>query len=100
MVVQGKYCELGESEVNGFGVMAAEKVPEDTIVAKIVERKNRVLNVTPIGKMVNHSSEPNSELVLMGSEVYLKTMEEINKGDEYLADYDNPDNPWFIKGFK
>lgn len=77
--------EIKESKIQGVGIISKIKIPKNTVLFKCVE--NRV--ITPIGTKVNHCQieKSNSMLIEHKNDWYLKSMKDIEIGDEITCDY-------------
>ena len=79
------------------------EVPDDFIHYCIAQGEDMWLCPADFNKMecswfINHSSMPNVGLFLEGEYRYLKTICEIKKGEELVVDYNELDEPEYLKG--
>jgi SET domain-containing protein len=78
----GEYVYLNVSPIHGHGLFAKQKIIKNTIINNIVIQRG----------IWNHSTKPNC--VVVGDESNfrlfdLKTIKDIEKGEEILVDYRN-----------
>jgi len=77
--------EIKESKIQGVGIISKIKIPTNTVLFKCVE--NRV--ITAIGTKVNHCQIEKSNTILIEhkNDWYLKSIKDIEIGDEITCDY-------------
>ncbi len=93
---------VGPSKIHGRGVLAAEDISSGVVVGPVFRAKpgprGMLVQVTSIGWMVNHSSQPTAQLIMQQrgsiSEYYMKVIYPLRRGTEIAVDYNTC--PWFI----
>lgn len=91
-----KYVKLGESLIDGHGIIAVEFIPKATLVgvshfipdAETAHKFPQGIIRLPLGGFLNHSQNPNCMLNTEGKCWYLWTVEDIPTGDELCIDYE------------
>ena len=84
--------KIKNSKIDGQGLFTDKKLKSDTVLgishikAPIGSFENDVIR-TPLGGFVNHSNEPNCELVETDAAFYLVTKSPIKNGDELTVKY-------------
>ena len=84
--------KIKNSKIDGQGLFTDKKIKADTVLgmshikAPIGSFENDVIR-TPLGGFVNHSNEPNCELVETDAAFYLVTKAAISNGDELTVKY-------------
>ena len=85
-----KNWHIGYSDIHGKGVFATAKIEPGEIIgpARIAGKR------TPIGRYVNHSADPNAEMIELNiNEIYLRALQSIDGckggmlGDEITTNY-------------
>ena len=87
---------ISTSKLHGLGLFAAKQIPAayDLGITHIEDARFPDESVrTPLGGFINHSLEPNCDLVEQGDLFRLITLRKINKGEELTVDY----TPWYDK---
>jgi len=88
-----EYLTIGPSNIHGAGILAKEDIPGEVVIGIThVYDTNFQHNYvrTPLGGFINHSENPNCELVEdEGSDDYkkLKTLKKIKQGEELTLKY-------------
>ncbi len=83
---------IGPSQIHGMGVIAnLDLVPGDSVGVAT----HQFVVTKSLGKYINHSYTPNSELMNIDGDYLLITTKPIQKGDEITTNYNEA--PWFIK---
>jgi len=84
--------KIKNSKIDGQGLFTDKKIKADTVLgmshikAPTGSFENDVIR-TPLGGFVNHSNEPNCELVETKAAFYLTTISTIKNGDELTVKY-------------
>jgi len=87
-----KKLKIKDSKINGQGLFTDKNITAETVLgishikAPIGSFENDVIR-TPLGGFVNHSNEPNSELVETDAAFYLVTLSDLESGDEITVKY-------------
>ena len=88
------FLTIKESAVHGLGLFTNSKIGNGTILGLSHMIINEVVFRTPLGGFYNHSEEPNcvkfeKDTVYEYDNIYyhLKTIREIDKGEELLVKY-------------
>jgi SET domain len=74
---------LFPSAVAGSGVFAAHDFAAGDLIGPARLSGKR----TPLGRFVNHSNEPNAEIVIRGDDLYLKALTSCLRHEELFTDY-------------
>jgi len=87
-----EYLAIGPSEIHGAGILAKEDIPGEVVIGIThVYDPNFQHNYirTPLGGFINHSENPNCELVEDDNDEYkrLKTIKKIESGKELTLKY-------------
>ena len=88
-----EYLAIGPSEIHGAGILAKEDIPGEVVIGIThVYDPNFQHNYirTPLGGFINHSENPNCELIEdEGDDDYrrLKTLKKIEQGKELTLKY-------------
>lgn len=99
---------ISDSQIHGNGVFAAIAIKKDSDLGIIVIRKKQNMRMfrkypndrvfkdkkgilfkehRDIGRFVNHSTNPNTKIIVNGDFCRLKTLVEIKEGEEITTDY-------------
>ncbi len=82
---------IAPSTIDGLGLLATEKIPTHTDLGISHVKDNRFENGyirTPLGGFINHTEEPNCEIVKEKDFLKIKTINDINAGEELTLYYD------------
>ena len=87
-----EYLSIGPSDIHGAGIIAKEDIPAEVVIGIThVYDTNFEHNYirTPLGGFVNHSDDPNCELIDDENDDYkqLKTLNKIEQGKELTLKY-------------
>ena len=85
-----KFLTIKNSEIHGLGLFATERVPAGTVLGVTHIPDNRFENKhirTPLGGFYNHSNNPNCEKFYFEGLAYLKTLKDIEAGEEITCLY-------------
>ena len=87
-----EYLSIGPSDIQGAGIMANEDIPAEVVIGiSHVYDPNFQHNYirTPLGGFINHSEDPNCELIEDEDDDYkkLKTLKKIEAGNELTLKY-------------
>jgi len=88
-----EYLTIKKSEIEGLGLFTNEVIVDNTelgmthVYRDLPHREKRELIRTPLGGFINHSDEPNCELILLVGEKHLKTIRDIQAGEELTLKY-------------
>ena len=88
-----EYLAIGPSQIHGAGILATEDIPGEVVIGiSHVYDPNFQHNYirTPLGGFINHSENPNCELIEdEGNDEYkkLKTIKKIEAGKELTLKY-------------
>jgi len=83
---------VGRSDIDGEGLFSKSDIPAGKIICMIADLGDRDGSdnwINGYGHKVNHSSYPNSEVVVGNGKCFLKSLSEIGSGDEITTDYRN-----------
>lgn len=88
-----EYLAIGPSDIHGAGIMALDDLPADMLVGIThiydSDFENDSIR-TPLGGFINHSNNPNCELLQDDENIYhtkLKTIKKIEAGQELTLKY-------------
>jgi hypothetical protein len=81
------YLTIKESDVEGLGLFTAADLPAGKELGMTHVYKENELIRTPLGGFINHSEDPNCELIDLKEEKYLKTIRDIEVGEELTLKY-------------
>ncbi len=85
-----KCLTIKQSEIEGLGLFAKEKIMKDTVLGishvKLESAEDGYLR-TPLGGFINHSENANCIKQENSSNLYLKTTKEIEEGEEITLKY-------------
>jgi len=88
-----EYLAIGPSNIHGAGILAKEDIPGEVVIGIThIYDPNFQHNYirTPLGGFINHSEEPNCELIEDGGDddyKRLKTLKKIEQGKELTLKY-------------
>ena len=87
-----KYLAIGPSDIDGVGLIANDDMPEDIIIGitQIYDPNFQHDYIrTPLGGFLNHSDNPNCELIEDDDDGYkkLKTLRKIEQLEELTVKY-------------
>ena len=87
-----KYLSIGPSDIDGVGLIANDDIPEDIIIGitHIYDPNFQHDYIrTPLGGFLNHSNNPNCELIEDDDDDYkkLKTLRKIEQLEELTVKY-------------
>ena len=87
-----KYLSIGPSDIDGVGLIANDDIPEDIIIGitHIYDPNFQHDYIrTPLGGFLNHSNNPNCELIEEDDDDYkkLKTLRKIEQSEELTVKY-------------
>ena len=87
-----EYLTIKKSEIEGLGLFTNEGIVNNTELGMTHVYRQRGLDKselirTPLGGFINHSDEPNCELILLVGEKHLKTIRDIQAGEELTLKY-------------
>ena len=89
-----KCLTIKKSPIEGLGLYATEDIKANTFlgITHILNEnfENNYIR-TPLGGFFNHSNEPNCEAIYDGDFIKIKTLININLGDEITVDYTKHD---------
>jgi hypothetical protein len=80
---------IGNSEIHGKGVFAKQDLEENEEIGLLhtIHIPKIKYDFTELGRLYNHSNEPNCYNDKIGNQRFLKTKRKIRKGEELTADY-------------
>ena len=87
-----EYLSIGPSDIHGAGILAKDDIPAEVVIGIThVYDTNFQHNYirTPLGGFINHSEDPNCELIDDENDDYkqLKTLNKIEQGSELTLKY-------------
>ena len=87
-----EYLAIGPSQIHGAGILATEDIPGEVVIgiSHVYDPNFQHDYIrTPLGGFVNHSDDPNVELIEDENDEYkrLKTIKKIEKGEELTLKY-------------
>jgi len=85
-----EYLAIGPSQIHGAGILAIEDIPGEVVIGIThVYDPNFQHNYirTPLGGFINHSENPNCELIDSGIYKELRTTKDIKIGEELTLKY-------------
>jgi SET domain-containing protein len=81
---------IKDSSVHGLGLFATQDIAKgiELGITHVYDDKfeNNYIR-TPLGGFINHSDEPNAQLISVGNMMRLTTIKFIKKGDELFTKY-------------
>ena len=81
---------IKESEIHGLGLFSTDIISAGTNLGlshiKNIEYQHGMIR-TPLGGFVNHTEEPNCELIDIGPDIYLITTQDIMPEEELTLKY-------------
>jgi hypothetical protein len=87
---------IAPSAIHGMGIIAARAYNEGAWIGIVVLFTPKGPVITPyLGKYVNHTYCPNSQLIKNGMQYDLVAMRYIEAGEEIAANYNN--GPFFLE---
>ena len=86
---ESKKYYLDQSKIHGTGVFASKDLKEGEVIGLLhtINTLGSDYDFEELGRMYNHSNEPNCYNYLYHNKRYLVASRNINKGDELTADY-------------
>ena len=75
--------EVRTSDIHGVGLFATGSYAEESLVCPARIGDNR----TPAGRYMNHSSTPNTMMVKVEGDIWVKSSRDISVGEELTTDY-------------
>jgi hypothetical protein len=87
-----EYLMIGPSDIHGAGILAKEDIPGEVVIgiSHVYDPNFQHDYIrTPLGGFINHSEEPNCELIEDegGEYKHLKTRKKIEQGKELTLKY-------------
>ena len=85
---------IKKSPIHGLGLFAITKISSQTELGISHVKDGRFSHGyirTPLGGFFNHSKKPNCEAIYDGDFIIIKTLRNINLGDEITVDYTKHD---------
>ncbi len=89
---------IKKSPIHGLGLFATCKIQKDSKLGISHVKDDRFSHGyirTPLGGFFNHSKKPNCEAIYDGDYIILKTLFNIEAGDEITVDYTKHD--WILE---
>ena len=87
------YLTIKESDIEGLGLFTNEVIVDEITIGMTHVYRNwppieeSELIRTPLGGFINHSDDPNCELLDLVGEKHLKTIRDIQAGEELTVKY-------------
>ena len=83
------YLTIKESKIHGLGLFATKDIKSGKIIGISHHYLWDIVVRTPLGGFINHSEDPNCELIRMwnSSIANLKTLNKIKSGEELTLKY-------------
>jgi hypothetical protein len=87
------YLSIGPSDIHGAGIIAKEDIPKEIEIgiSHVYDPEFQHDYIrTPLGGFINHSEEPNCELIDKDDDYHYKTIKtarRINEGEELTLKY-------------
>tara|TARA_R110000850_G_scaffold181992_1_gene307391 strand:- start:228 stop:515 length:288 start_codon:yes stop_codon:yes gene_type:complete len=75
------------SSIQGLGLFATKTILKNTDLGMIHFYYGELVIRTPLGGFINHSLKPNCKKLNLEDEWHLKTLKDINKGEELTLTY-------------
>lgn len=82
-----KELTISESTIEGLGLFTKSPVAKDHILGLSHIKIEGDMVRTPLGGFYNHSDNPNCVKEDMGNEMYLKSLRDIDPGEEITVAY-------------
>jgi hypothetical protein len=86
------YLTIKESDIEGLGLFTNEAISDGThlgmthIYRQRATTKSELIR-TPLGGFINHSDDPNCELIHLVMQKHLQTIRDIQAGEELTVKY-------------
>ena len=81
---------IKKSKIEGLGLFATKKIRRGTNLGishwKLEGEENDVIR-TPLGGFINHSDEPNCQILDIGTQYVLESIRDIRRGEEITLKY-------------
>ena len=82
------YLTIKNSKIHGLGLFSLTKIDKDhTIGMSHLQVENDLIR-TPLGGFINHSDKPNCVKKMFNNRYFLKTLRNIEKGEELTLSYE------------
>lgn len=82
------YLTIKNSKIHGLGLFSLTKIDKDhTIGMSHLQVENDLIR-TPLGGFINHSDKPNCVKKMFNNRYFLKTLRDIEKGEELTLCYE------------
>ena len=78
---------IGNSKIQGLGLFSTNVFPDNFIIGISHHIVEYDIIRTPLGGFLNHSEQPNCELVENGNKYILRTVKSIAPGEELCVKY-------------
>ena len=81
---------IKKSRIHGLGLFAKNNICSDSVLGVTHVKDKRFSHGyirTPLGGFFNHSKNPNCEAIYIGDFIKIKTITNINFGEEITVDY-------------
>lgn len=81
---------IDNSPIHGMGLFAKSQITKghDFGITHVADKRfNNGYIRTPFGGFINHSYNPNCEIVEEGDTLHVRTLTDVNEGDELTVDY-------------
>jgi len=86
---------ITQSEIEGEGLFTSTNIPKGVIITEIADLSDRRDTsddwVNKFGHKINHSDNPNITTILIGTKFFIKSLRDINSGEELVDDYTKVD---------
>ena len=94
--------KIGKSRIQGEGIFAKDLIKKNELIdIAIIENNNRLGEITPFGKKINHCSKKyNTILEKVGNSYYVIAIKNIKPGKEITISYDHETIPYYIERSK
>jgi len=82
------YLTIKNSKIHGLGLFSLTKIDKNhTIGMSHLQVENDLIR-TPLGGFINHSDKPNCVKKMFNNRYFLKTLRDIEKGEELTLSYE------------
>lgn len=85
-----KCLTIQNSSIEGLGLFATEPIPANTNLGVShvhhIDYEDSYIR-TPLGGFINHSEEPNCDIIYKVDDLYIETIIDIKKGEELTLKY-------------
>ena len=82
------YLTIKNSKIHGLGLFSLTKIDKDHTIGMSHLQVENYLIRTPLCGFINHSDKPNCVKKMFNNRYFLKTLRDIEKGEELTLSYE------------